>query len=278
MTELTENCWKRIEQNKKLFLIAGPCVIESEDHALMMAREIKKITDELGIFYIFKSSFDKANRTSATSFRGVGLEESITVFDRVRWELGIPTLTDVHEPWQCELLADHVDVMQIPAFLCRQTDLLRAAANTGSIVNIKKGQFLSPQEMAPAVQKVRDTGNQKVMITERGTFFGYNCLVNDFTSLTVMGEYAPVVFDATHSVQKPGAGGNCTLGNRSMVPVLARAAVAVGVQGLFMEVHEDPDRAPSDGPNMLKLRDLKVLLQELLSIDKIRRKYARQGA
>lgn len=249
-------------------LIAGPCQIESERHALMMAEEIKKITDELGIPYIFKSSFDKANRTSVNSARGIGLEKSIRVFESVK-ALGIPVLTDVHEKEQCETLKSVVDVLQIPAFLCRQTDLLLSAGETGLTVNVKKGQFLSPWDMKNVVAKVESTGNYNIMLTERGTCFGYNTLVTDMRSLPIMAEIGyPVVIDATHAVQEPGGNGNSSGGDRTYVPVIAKAAVAVGVSAVFMEVHNDPKNAFSDGPNSVELDKLKEILKDLKRIDK----------
>jgi 2-dehydro-3-deoxyphosphooctonate aldolase (KDO 8-P synthase) len=253
----------------KLFLIAGPCVIESEAHARKMAEAIQRITSDLGIPFIFKASYDKANRTSVKSFRGPGLKEGTAILGRLAKDTGLPVLTDVHEPAHCEVAAEAVDVLQIPAFLCRQTDLLVAAGQTGRAVNIKKGQFVSPWDMAHPVEKVRATGNERVFLTERGASFGYNTLVVDFRSLPVMREVAPVVFDGTHSVQQPSAGAGVSGGQPEFIPVLARAAVAAGVDGVFLEVHDDPAQAKSDGPNALRLELLKPLLERLLAIDQV---------
>jgi 2-dehydro-3-deoxyphosphooctonate aldolase (KDO 8-P synthase) len=252
----------------RLFLIAGPCVIESEAHARKMAEAIQRITSDMGIPYIFKASYDKANRTSVKSFRGPGLKEGTAILGRLAKDTGLPVLTDVHEPAHCEAAAEAVDVLQIPAFLCRQTDLLVAAGRTGRAVNIKKGQFVAPWDMAHPVEKVRSTGNERVFLTERGASFGYNTLVVDFRSLPVMREIAPVVFDGTHSVQQPSAGAGVSGGQPEFIPVLARAAVAAGVDGVFLEVHDDPAQAKSDGPNALQLDLLKPLLETLLAIDK----------
>ena len=250
----------------QLFLIAGPCVIESEAHALRMAEAIQRITSDLGIPYIFKASYDKANRTSVKSFRGPGLKEGVRILGQVAKATGLPVLTDVHEQGHCELVAEAVDVLQIPAFLCRQTDLLVAAGKTGRAVNIKKGQFVAPWDMANAVEKVRSTGNERVSLTERGVSFGYNTLVVDFRSLPVMRAMAPVVFDGTHSVQQPSAAGGVSGGQPEFIPLLARAAVAAGIDGLFLEVHDDPANAKSDGANALDLKLLKPLLEKLLAI------------
>lgn len=245
-------------------LIAGPCVIESEEMVLAIAGEMKKITDELGIPYTFKASFDKANRTSISSFRGPGIERGLEILQKVKDTYGLPVCTDIHEPWQAELAAQVCDVLQIPAFLCRQTDLLVAAAKTGKCINIKKAQFLAPWDMKNCLEKVRQSGNENVMLCERGTTFGYNTLVVDMTGLRVMKEFGvPVIFDATHSVQKPGGNGTSTGGNRQFVEYLAKAAIAVGVDGLFMETHPDPDRAKSDGPNMVPLAEMRDLLRKL---------------
>jgi 2-dehydro-3-deoxyphosphooctonate aldolase (KDO 8-P synthase) len=251
-------------------LIAGPCVLESRAHALETAEALKGIATRLGLGLVYKSSFDKANRTSAASARGVGLAEALPIFAEVRESIGLPVITDVHEPEQCALAAEAVDVLQIPAFLCRQTDLLLAAAATGKPVNVKKGQFLAPWDMKNVVAKIVGAGNPNVLVTERGVSFGYNTLVSDMRALPILAEMgAPVIFDATHSVQQPGGQGTSSGGERRFVPVLARAAVAVGVAGLFIETHQDPDRAPSDGPNMLPLSELEGLLSELIDIDRI---------
>ena len=250
----------------RLFLIAGPCVIESEAHARLMADAIQRITAELGVPCIFKASYDKANRTSVRSFRGPGLREGVRILGRLARETGLPVLTDVHEAGHCEIAAEAVDVLQIPAFLCRQTDLLVAAGRTGRAVNIKKGQFAAPWDMSHPVEKVRSTGNERVFLTERGSSFGYNALVVDYRSLAVMREMAPVVFDGTHSVQQPSAANGVSGGQPEYIPLLARAAVAAGVDGLFLEVHDDPANARSDGANALDLRLLKPLLEKLLAI------------
>jgi 2-dehydro-3-deoxyphosphooctonate aldolase (KDO 8-P synthase) len=251
-------------------LIAGPCQVESREHALMMAEKLIKITNTLGIPFIYKSSYDKANRTSIEGKRGMGLIKTMPIFDEIRNELGCPVLTDVHTEEQCEVVANHVDVLQIPAFLCRQTDMLLAAARTGKAINIKKGQFLAPWDMKNVVDKMDYAGNPNVILTERGASFGYNTLVNDFRALPIMAETGcPVVFDATHSVQQPGGQGKSSGGDRRYVPTLARAAAAVGVAGIFMETHQDPDHAPSDGPNMVKLEDMQNLLAILKEHDKL---------
>ncbi len=251
---------------EKLFLIAGPCVIESESHARTMADAIQKITSDLHIPYIFKASFDKANRTSVKSFRGPGLHEGARILKAIAASTGLPVLTDVHEADQCEAVAEAVDVLQIPAFLCRQTDLLVAAGRTGRAVNIKKGQFVAPWDMQYPVEKLRSTGNERVFLTERGASFGYNNLVVDFRSLPVMRKLAPVVFDGTHSVQQPSAAHGVSGGQPEFIPLLARAAVAAGVDGLFLEVHDNPAEAKSDGANALDLKHLKPLLETLLAI------------
>ncbi|MFZ2018650.1 MAG: 3-deoxy-8-phosphooctulonate synthase [Methyloceanibacter sp.] len=251
-------------------LIAGPCVLESRAHALETAGALKAIATRLGIGLVYKSSFDKANRTSAASARGMGLAEALPIFAEVRETIGLPIITDVHEPEQCAPVAEAVDILQIPAFLCRQTDLLLAAAATGKPVNVKKGQFLAPWDMKNVVAKVVGAGNPNVLVTERGVSFGYNTLVSDMRALPILAETgAPVVFDATHSVQQPGGQGERSGGERRFVPVLARAAVAVGVAGLFIETHQDPDKAPSDGPNMVPLKELEPLLAELIAIDRL---------
>ena len=250
----------------QLFLIGGPCVIESESHALRMAEAIARITSDLGVPYIFKASYDKANRTSVKSFRGPGLKEGVRILGKVARETGLPVLTDVHEPDHCEPVAEAVDVLQIPAFLCRQTDLLVAAGKTGRAINIKKGQFVAPWDMAHPVEKVRSTGNERIFLTERGASFGYNTLVVDYRSLAVMRKMAPVVFDGTHSVQQPSAANGVSGGQPEYIPLLARAAVAAGVDGLFLEIHDDPANAKSDGANALNLNLLKPLLEKLLAI------------
>ena len=248
-------------------LIAGPCVIESEEMVLSIAGQMKEITDRLGIPYTFKASFDKANRTSLSSFRGPGIDEGLLILKKVKDTYGLPVCTDIHEPWQAAPAAQVADILQIPAFLCRQTDLLVAAAKTGRCVNIKKAQFLAPWDMKNCVEKVRQSGNENVMLCERGTSFGYNTLVVDMTGLRVMKEFGvPVIFDATHSVQKPGGNGTSTGGNREFVEYLAKAAVAVGVDGLFMETHPNPDSAKSDGPNMVPLSEMEALLKKLIRV------------
>jgi len=252
-----------------LALIAGPCALESRAHAFDMASALKEIATRLGIGFVYKTSFDKANRTSAKSARGIGLDHALSIFAELREKLAIPLLTDVHETDQCAALADVVDILQIPAFLCRQTDLLIAAAKTGRTVNIKKGQFLAPWDMANVVEKITGAGNRNVLVTERGVSFGYNTLVSDMRALPILAEKtgAPVIFDATHSVQQPGGQGTSSGGERQFVPVLARAAVAVGVAGVFIETHQDPERAPSDGPNMIPLKDMEPLLKQLIQFD-----------
>ncbi len=253
-------------------LFAGPCQMESRQHALEMASALKEMAKRLGMGLVYKSSFDKANRTSLTGKRGIGLDAALSVFAEIRDKIGLPVVTDVHEIHQCKVLADVVDVLQIPAFLCRQTDLLVAAAQTGKVIKIKKGQFLAPWDMKNVVAKVTGSGNPNVLVTERGSSFGYNTLVVDMRALPQMAETgAPVIFDATHAVQQPGGQGTSSGGDRRYVPPLARAAVAVGVAGLFIETHDDPDRDPliSDGPNMIPLRDLEALLVELMAIDRV---------
>ena len=262
-----------IANNKKFTLISGPCQLESEDHAIKISSELKKITDDLKINFIYKTSFDKANRTSLHGKRGIGLEKSLPIFDKIRDQVGVPVLTDVHSPEQCSLVSKHVDVLQIPAFLCRQTDLLIAAAKTGKIINVKKGQFLAPWDMKNVIKKIEDSGNKNILITERGASFGYNTLVSDMRSIPIMSNFGfPIVFDATHSVQQPGGMGEKSGGQREFVPHLARAAVAVGVGAIFIETHEDPNNAPSDGPNMVPLSELKSLLKKLNEIDNLIKK------
>lgn len=253
-----------------LTIIAGPCAMESRQHALDMSGELKQIADDLGFGFIYKSSFDKANRTSINSPRGLDLDQALSIFEDVKNEMGCPVLTDVHEPEQCAIVAPVVDVLQIPAFLCRQTDLLVAAAKTGRVINIKKGQFLAPWDMVNVAAKCAESGNENLMLTERGASFGYNTLVSDMRSLPTMAETGyPVVFDATHSVQQPGGQGTTSGGERKFVPVLARAAVSVGVAAVFMETHQDPDNAPSDGPNMVPLDQFKGLVEHLMAFDAI---------
>lgn len=251
-----------------LTLIAGPCQLESREHAFMMAGTLKEICHSLGIGLIYKTSYDKANRTSIATQRGLGLEKSLDVFKDIKKEFALPVLTDVHDAHQCAQVASAVDVLQIPAFLCRQTDLLLAAGQTGKTINVKKGQFLAPWDMTHVAQKIASTGNQNILLTERGVSFGYNTLVSDMRALPVMAQTGyPVVFDATHSVQQPGGQGTTSGGQRHFVATLARAAVAVGVAAVFIETHQDPDNAPSDGPNMVKLSDLKALLEQLQAFD-----------
>ena len=267
-------CGKLSISNTSPFtLIAGPCQLENEKHALDVATELKKITEKLGVGLIYKTSFDKANRTSLKGKRGAGLEKSLPVFDKIRKDLGIPVLTDVHNADQCTVVSKHVDVLQIPAFLCRQTDLLVAAAKTGKIINVKKGQFLAPWDMVNVTKKIEDSGNRNILVTERGASFGYNTLVSDMRSIPILRKTGfPVVFDATHSVQQPGGEGSRSGGQREFAPVLARAAVAIGVALVFMETHEDPDTAPSDGPNMVPLKEIPELLKMLMEIDEISKK------
>jgi 2-dehydro-3-deoxyphosphooctonate aldolase (KDO 8-P synthase) len=263
----------RFGNDLPLAVIAGPCALESRAHALETAQALKEIAGRLGIGLVYKTSFDKANRTSIASARGIGLEEALPIFAEIRESVGLPVLTDVHEPEQCARVAEVVDCLQIPALLCRQTDLLVAAARTGKPVNVKKGQFLAPWDMRHVVAKVVGAGNPQVLLTERGVSFGYNTLVSDMRALPLLAETgAPVIFDATHSVQQPGGQGERSGGERRFVPVLSRAAVAVGVAGLFIETHQDPDKAPSDGPNMLPLAALAPLLAELMAIDALVKK------
>jgi 2-dehydro-3-deoxyphosphooctonate aldolase (KDO 8-P synthase) len=254
-----------------LTLIAGPCALESRDHALEMASALKELTAKVGIGFVYKTSFDKANRTSAKSQRGLGLDRALPLFAEIRQKFGVPVLTDVHEAQQCAAVAEVVDVLQIPAFLCRQTDLLVAAAATGRVINIKKGQFLAPWDMTNVVAKVTGAGNRNVLVTERGASFGYNTLVSDMRALPILARTteAPVIFDATHSVQQPGGQGTSSGGEREFVPVLARAAVAVGVAGVFIETHDNPDHAPSDGPTMMPLKQMEALLRQLLEFDRL---------
>lgn len=259
-------------------LIAGPCQIESRDHAFDMAGALKEIADRLSLPLIYKSSYDKANRTSIKAARGIGMEKGLQILSDVRQKTGCPVLTDVHTAEQCAEVAEAVDVLQIPAFLCRQTDLLVAAAKTGKPINVKKGQFLAPWDMKNVAAKIAESGNENVMLCERGVTFGYNTLVNDMRALPIMAETGyPVVFDATHSVQQPGGAGTSTGGDRRMVPYLARAAIAVGCAAVFMETHRDPDNAPSDGPNMMRLQDLEPLLGQMIEIDRLLKSSTYQG-
>ena len=271
MKNLTVKCGSvEISYSNSFCLIAGPCQLETEQHAMDMAGKIKEITTSLGIGFIYKTSFDKANRTSLKGKRGAGLEQSLPIFDKIKKELNVPILTDIHNIEQCAVVAKHVDVLQIPAFLCRQTDLLIAAAKTKKIINVKKGQFLAPWDMVNVTKKISDSGNNNILVTERGASFGYNTLVSDMRSLPIMAKNGfPVIFDATHSVQQPGGQGDKSGGQREFVEHLSRAAVAVGVAGVFMETHQDPDNAPSDGPNMIPLSNLENLLKQLIEIDNI---------
>lgn len=251
-----------------LFIIAGPCVLESRDHGLMMAEKLCEMTQKIGLNFTFKTSFDKANRTSIKGDRGLGLEAALKIFQEIRTQFKCPITTDVHLPEQCRIIADYVDVLQIPAFLCRQTDLLVAAAATGKPLNIKKGQFLAPWDMKNIVFKVESTGHNQMMLCERGVSFGYNKLVVDMCSLPIMAKTGyPIIFDATHAVQEPGGQGAATGGNREFAPILARAAVSIGVAGVFLETHQDPDHAPSDGPNMIRLQNMPEILQQLKTLD-----------
>lgn len=260
----------QIANDKPFTLIAGPCQMESRDHAFDICGALVEITKKLDIPFIYKSSFDKANRTSISGVRGIGLEKALPVFADIKNEYGVPVITDVHTAEQCGEVAEIVDVLQIPAFLCRQTDLLIAAAKTGRVINVKKGQFLAPWDMENVAKKLSDSGNDNIMLCERGASFGYNTLVSDMRSLPIMAKTGyPVIYDATHSVQQPGGLGGSSGGDRTMVPVLARAAIAVGVAGVFMETHQDPDNAPSDGPNMVHLSDMEGLLSTLMKLDQI---------
>lgn len=264
-----------ISNNSNFILIAGPCVMESESHSLMMAEKIATICQKLNINFVFKSSFDKANRSSINSKRGLDIKQAETIFNKIKSTYNCPILTDVHNESQCEFLSnsDSVDILQIPAFLCRQTDLLISAAKTKKIINVKKGQFLSPYEVPNIFKKIESAGNHNIMITERGTSFGYNNLINDFKSLDIMKSYLyPVIFDATHSVQEPGGMGEKSGGKREFVSTLAKAAVAVGVAGIFIETHNDPDNAPSDGPNMLQIENLESLISKLIELDTVSKK------
>ena len=274
MKNLTVKCGNiNISNSNRFFLIAGPCQLESEQHAMDMSGKIKEITSKLNIGFIYKTSFDKANRTSLAGKRGIGLEQSLPIFDKIKKEMDIPILTDIHNAEQCSIVAKHVDILQIPAFLCRQTDLLIAAAKTKKIINVKKGQFLAPWDMVNVTKKISESGNNNILVTERGASFGYNTLVSDMRSLPIMSKNGyPVIFDATHSVQQPGGQGEKSGGQREFVEHLSRAAVAVGVAGIFMETHQDPDNAPSDGPNMIPLSNLEKLLKQLIEIDNVIKK------
>jgi 2-dehydro-3-deoxyphosphooctonate aldolase (KDO 8-P synthase) len=259
-----------ISNTSPFTLIAGPCQLENEKHAIEVSLELKKITEKLGLGLIYKTSFDKANRTSLKGKRGLGLEKSLSIFDKIKKDLDIPVLTDVHTVEQCQIVSKHVDVLQIPAFLCRQTDLLIAAAKTGKVINVKKGQFLAPWDMVNVTKKIADSGNTNILVTERGASFGYNTLVSDMRALPIMAKNGyPIVFDATHSVQQPGGMGDKSGGQREFVEHLARAAVAVGVAAIFIETHPDPDNAPSDGPNMVPLSKMPDLLKQLIEIDNL---------
>ena len=271
MSNIKVNCGKiEISNKNKICVISGPCQLESEQHALDMAGNIKEITSKFNLGFVYKTSFDKANRTSLKGKRGIGLDASLPIFDKIKKDLDVPILTDVHNIDQCSVVAKHVDILQIPAFLCRQTDLLVAAAKTNKIINVKKGQFLAPWDMTNVTKKISDSGNNNILVTERGASFGYNTLVSDMRSIPIMAKNGyPVIFDATHSVQQPGGLGEKSGGQREFVEHLSRAAVAVGVAGLFIETHQDPDNAPSDGPNMLPLNKLENLLKQLTEIDNL---------
>ena len=274
MENITVNCNNiEISNNNKICLIAGPCQLETEQHAMDMAGKIKEITLKYNIGFIYKTSFDKANRTSLKGKRGAGLEKSLPVFDKIKKELNIPVLTDIHNEDQCTLVSKHVDVLQIPAFLCRQTDLLIAVAKTKKIINVKKGQFLAPWDMVNVTKKISDSGNNNILVTERGASFGYNTLVSDMRSIPIMAKNGyPVVFDGTHSVQQPGGLGEKSGGQREFIEYLTRAAVAVGVAAVFLETHQDPDNAPSDGPNMVPLDKMDQLVSQLVEIDNLIKK------
>ena len=271
MKNIIVNCdGVKISNKEKICLIAGPCQLENEQHALDMAGKISEISKKYNIGFIYKTSFDKANRTSLKSKRGAGLEKSLPIFDKIKKQINVPILTDIHNTEQCSVVANHVDVLQIPAFLCRQTDLLVAAAKTNKVINVKKGQFLAPWDMSNVIKKISDTGNSNILITERGASFGYNTLVSDMRSIPIMAQTGyPIVFDATHSVQQPGGMGDKSGGERKFVSHLSRAAVAVGIAAIFIETHQDPDNAPSDGPNMVPLNEMDSLVNKLLEIDKL---------
>ena len=274
MSSIKVNCGNiEISNDNKICIIAGPCQLETEQHAMDMAGKIQEITKKFGLGFIYKTSFDKANRTSIKGKRGAGLEKSLPVFDKIKKDLNIPILTDIHNEQQCEVVAPHVDVLQIPAFLCRQTDLLIAAAKTNKIINVKKGQFLAPWDMTNVTKKISDSGNDNILVTERGASFGYNTLVSDMRSIPIMAKNGyPIVFDATHSVQQPGGLGEQSGGQREFVEHLSRAAAAVGVAAVFLETHQDPDNAPSDGPNMVPLNKLDSLVNQIVEIDNLIKK------
>ncbi len=263
----------KISNKSKISLISGPCQLETEQHALDMAGKIKEIASKFDIGFIYKTSFDKANRTSLTGMRGAGLEKSLPVFDKIKKDLNVPVLTDIHNQEQCSIVSEHVDILQIPAFLCRQTDLLIAAAKTNKIINVKKGQFLAPWDMANVTKKISESGNDNILVTERGASFGYNTLVSDMRSIPIMAKNGyPVIFDGTHSVQQPGGMGESSGGQREFVEHLSRAAAAVGIAGIFLETHQDPDNAPSDGPNMVPLNKLENLINQIVEIDNLVKK------
>ena len=274
MSNIKVNCNKiEISNDNKICIIAGPCQLETEQHAMDMAGKIQDITKKFGVGFIYKTSFDKANRTSLKGKRGAGLDTSLPIFDKIKKELNVPILTDIHNIEQCSIVAKHVDVLQIPAFLCRQTDLLVAAAKTNKIINVKKGQFLAPWDMVNVTKKISDSGNKNILVTERGASFGYNTLVSDMRALPIMAKNGyPVIFDATHSVQQPGGLGEKSGGQREFVEYLSRAAVAVGVAAIFLETHKDPDNAPSDGPNMVPLDKLDELINQIVEIDNLVKK------
>ncbi len=266
-----------ISNDLRFSFIGGPCAIESLDHAFYICEKIKQICDKLEINFIYKSSFDKANRSSISGKRGIGIEEGLEILQKVKDKFNVPVLTDVHLPQQCDIVAKVADILQIPAFLCRQTDMLEAAAKTGKAIHVKKGQFISPNDMKNVVKKLEYFGAENIMLCDRGTCFGYNNLVSDFRGLAIMKQTSyPVIFDATHSVQFPSANGESSGGDRRFAPILARAAIAVGIAGVFMEVHENPDKAPCDGPNMIYLKDLEQILKELLDLDKVSKMYRRE--
>jgi 2-dehydro-3-deoxyphosphooctonate aldolase (KDO 8-P synthase) len=270
MAHCIKVCSLEIGNTLPFTLIAGPCVLESRHHGLEMSQALVELTNKLGIGLIYKTSFDKANRTSLQGTRGLGLKDALPIFAEIREKWGCPVLTDVHEPSQCATVAEAVDVLQIPAFLCRQTDLLLAAGETGKAINVKKGQFLAPWDMKNVVHKIEETGNRNILVCERGVSFGYNTLISDMRALPILAQLGyPVVFDATHSVQQPGGHGTSTGGQREFVPVLARSAISIGVAAIFMETHQDPDHAPSDGPNMVKLKDMPALLETLMLFDRL---------